>query len=287
LNFYKIAGLVISCEDCLDDESKRQLSFYEIEPTEQADIRFTFHFNCTGLVEPEGTLAAHIHGRRWYHLPNGGYAFVDQADQISPEILNLMIADKDFCHVEAWFCPTELMRIKNEDRRPYNLIGEVLKYAVLCRGGLLIHASSLAYQGKGILFSAPSGTGKSTHTGLWKKYAPETVIVNDDMPIVRMDNGTPLLCGAPWSGKNSIHTNLNVPLCAIVFLERGTTNTLTPMEPMEAVFRIYDAVRKPVISDLAAASLERIDELLQKVPVYTLSCDISEEAVRVAMKALE
>ncbi len=284
--FYKIAGLTLCSEDGIDEESKKTLAPYKVDPDEKVDIYFSFHFNCTGLDEPVGELVADINARRWYRLAEGGYAFVDQTDALSKEIINLVVMNDDFSRVEAWFCPGEILQRNAEEKRPYHLMGEILKYAVLQRKGLIIHASSLAYNGKGVLFSAPSGTGKSTHTALWQKHLPGTVIVNDDMPIIRMEEGVPLLCGAPWSGKNSINTNVCVPLSAIVFLKRGTSCSLVPMEPIDAVWRIYDAVRKPVVAELAKESLDRIEEILQKVPVYELTCDISEEAVKTAMKTI-
>ncbi|MBE7021943.1 MAG: hypothetical protein E7414_01830 [Ruminococcaceae bacterium] len=284
--FYRIAGLTIECEDCLDAESVYQLSFYKVEPVAEPDIRFTFHFGCTGLQAPEGTLLAEVNKRYWYRRSGGGYAFFEQADEISPEILNLMVASAGFRTVEAWFCPPELLHILGPDKRPYHLISEVLKYALLYVEGFIIHASSLAYQNQGVLFSAPSGTGKSTHTTLWKHFMPETVIVNDDMPIVRIMDGVPQLCGAPWSGKSSIHTNVCVPLRAIVFLERGEVCSLIPMDPMEAVWRMYDAVRQPVMPELAEACLGLIGELMKTVPVYLLRCDISKKAVETAMQVI-
>ncbi len=283
--FYNLAGLTVEIDDCLDPDAKKQLSLYEIAPVENPDIRFIFHTGCEHLTFPDGEKIVEIYGRHWFKMADGGYAFADQADEISPDVLNLMIASKDFKIVESWFSKPELLHLE-DDRRPYHLIGEVLKYALLPYDGLMIHASSVAYQNKGILFSAPSGTGKSTHTSLWKKYAPGSEIVNDDMPILRLDSGKVMLAGAPWSGKNSIHQNITVPLSAIVFLERGTTCSLTPMDTTEAIFRIYDAVRKPAMEDLAEKTLELLGEILSTVPVYLLRCDMSETAVKTSMQAL-
>ena len=283
--FYKMAGLIIKCEDCFDAESKKQLDFYKTEPVEEPDINFAFHFNCMGLKEPEGELITEINKRRWYRLKDGGFAFVDQADEISPEILNLMVADKGFRNVTGYFCPRELMRLE-EEKRPYHLMNEVLKYALLYNDGLMMHASSISFRNNGMLFSAPSGTGKSTHATLWCHFEPETVIVNDDMPLLRIVDGVTYLYGAPWSGKGVRHTNVSVPLRAFVFLERGETCSLTPMDPMEAVWRFYDAVRQPVMAELAEASLDLIGKMLETVPVYLLRCNISETAVRTSMQAI-
>ena len=101
-----------------------------------------------------------------------------------------------------------------------NITDIILRIAMIPRGCITVHSSSLAYNGRGLMFSAPSGTGKSTHTGLWQKYRPGTIIVNDDMPMINT-NGEIALCGTPFAGTTGINTNINVPLAAVVFLRRA------------------------------------------------------------------
>lgn len=283
-SFYTFGGLTVKTDALFHTEGLYHLSFYESPATDTPDITFTVHPECDHIPEPNGTLIAEVNKRRWYKTETG-YAFVDKIEEFTDKILNLMVADETFSHIELWLCPTTLLQVKR-DERPYHLTQEILRYAFLFREGTIIHASSLAYNGKGLLFSAPSGTGKSTHTELWTKYAPGTEIVNDDMPIVRLENGVPYLYGAPWSGKNSIHKNLRVPLKAIVFIERGTTCSLTPMDPMDAVWKLFEAVRKPVIPELAEKNLDIMGKIIEALPVYRLQCDISKTAVETSMKAL-
>ncbi|MBQ4518552.1 MAG: hypothetical protein II997_08215 [Clostridia bacterium] len=282
---YTLGGLTVKTDALFHTEGLYHLSFYEAPATDTPDITFSVHPECDSISEPTGTLIAEVNKRRWYKTENG-YAFVDKIEEFTDKILNLMIADETFSHIDLWLCPTALLHV-TRDERPYNLTQEILRYALLFREGTIIHASSLAYDGKGLLFSAPSGTGKSTHTNLWTKYAPGTEIVNDDMPIVRLENGVPYLYGAPWSGKNSIHKNLRVPLKAIVFIERGKTCSLTDMDSMDAVWKLFEAVRKPVIADLAEKNLDIMAKIIEALPVYRLQCDISQEAVETAMKAIE
>ncbi|MBR5235912.1 MAG: hypothetical protein IKW06_00840 [Clostridia bacterium] len=284
--FYKLGGITLQTEDYFDEKAKHELSFYETEPTENPDMRITMHFNCEDIVLPPCTLVAEVNKRHWCTTPDGGYLFYDKIIEYSDKIFNLMVTDDGFRNVEIWLCPKELLKI-TQDRRPYYIIQEILRYAILLYDGLIIHSSSLAYQNQGLLFSAPSGTGKSTHTGLWKKYAPGTEIVNDDMPIICIEDGTPYLYGAPWSGKSVIHKNVRVPLKAIIFLERGETCSLTKMDSIEAVWRMLAAVRKPAIPLLGEKNLELLSILLETLPAYLLKCDISEEAVKTAMQALE
>ncbi|MBE7036900.1 MAG: hypothetical protein E7403_06380 [Ruminococcaceae bacterium] len=284
-SFYTFGGLTVKTDAPFHADGLYHLSFYKAEPTENPDVIFTVHTNCENIPEPEGTFIAEVNKRYWYKTQNG-YAFFDKIEALTDKILNLMVADETFSHIELYLCPTELLQIKN-DERPYHLTQEILRYVFLFHEGTIIHASSLAYDGKGLLFSAPSGTGKSTHTNLWTKFVPGTEIVNDDMPIVRLENGIPYLYGAPWSGKNSIHKNIRVPLNAVVFIERNTTSSLSPMDSMEGVWKLIEAIRKPVVPALAEKNLDIIGKIIEALPVYRLQCDISPEAVKASMQALE
>ncbi|MBE7047983.1 MAG: hypothetical protein E7393_01225 [Ruminococcaceae bacterium] len=284
--FYKIGGLVIQTEDNFNDFAKYHLSNYQTESTEHPDICIQTHMNCENIPLPEGTPIAEINKRFWLKTKNNGYAFYDRVEEFSDKVLNALVADSEFRNIEVWHCPTFLLNIE-EDYRAYYIIQKILRFALLMHNGLIVHASSLAYQNQGLLFSAPSGTGKSTHTNLWLQHAPGTIIVNDDMPIIRIENQIPYLYGAPWSGKNSIHQNIRVPLSAFVFLERDVTCSLTPMDTMEAVWRLFDAIRKPAIPDLAEKSLDIVARLISTVPAYLLRCDMSKEAVETAMTALQ
>ena len=74
--------------------------------------------------------------------------------------------------------------------------------------GLLLHASAVVVDGRAYLFSAPCGTGKSTHVGLWRqRFGDEVTVINDDKPAIVFQGDTPYLCGTPWSGKTALNNN--------------------------------------------------------------------------------
>lgn len=283
-SFYKFGGLTVKTDAPFHKDGLFHLSFYETEETMQPDITFTVHTNCQNIPQPEGVMVAEVNKRRWYKTQKG-YAFIDKIEEFSDCILNLMVADATFSHIELFLCPSAFLDIK-VDQRPYHLTQEILRYALLFHDGTIIHASSLAYDNKGLMFSAPSGTGKSTHTELWTKHVPGTVIVNDDMPIVRIENNVPYLYGAPWSGKNSIHKNLRVPLKGLVFIQRDVTCSLSPVEPLDAVWELFEAIRKPVVPELAEKNIDIIARIVELLPAYRLRCNISEEAVKTSMQAI-
>ena len=167
-----------------------------------------------------------------------------------------------------------------------NITDIILRIAMIPRGCITIHSSSLAYNGRGLMFSAPSGTGKSTHTGLWQKYRPGTVIVNDDMPMINT-NGEITLCGTPFAGTTGINTNINVPLAAVVFLRRAAENSITPLSAAQALAYLSGEISKFPVKEIAEMQFDLINKIISHIPVYLLQCDISENAVDVSSEILK
>ncbi len=154
-------------------------------------------------------------------------------------------------------------------------------------GGVL-HSSSLAWKGQGIAFSAPSGTGKSTHVGLWKKYFGDDVqVINDDKPAIIFEGEQAMLCGTPWSGKTDQNVNRMVPLRAIVFVERGETNSIRRLDTVESMLNLTNQIARPYYdAQLGVKILEFTEKLLQRVPVYMLRCNISNQAVETVFREI-
>lgn len=158
---------------------------------------------------------------------------------------------------------------------------------------LLIHGASISYEGSAYLFTAPSGTGKSTHIRLWKKYLGDKVkIVNGDKPFISIDYGNdpkqpqPMIYGTPWAGKEGWHRNCAEPLAGICFVERGTTNSIQKLNAEDCIHRLFCQIYIPEDETAVARTLELADLLLKHVPVYLLTCDMSEDAVRCSFEAL-
>ena len=91
----------------------------------------------------------------------------------------------------------------------------------------LLHAAVIEVDGLAYAFAAPSGTGKTTHIALWKKFFGDRAnIINGDKPIIRFENGTPYIYGTPWCGKEGYNINTKAPLAALCFIERSPENTI-------------------------------------------------------------
>jgi|LSQX01.2.fsa_nt_gb hypothetical protein len=269
---YTIANLNISVQGNNHDFYKKRMSEYintEWDDTEQ-DIGFHYE-DCDDIKLPKGKLIANINQRFWMKTDSGGYACYDYLPEYKP-VLSLMETDEEWKNISLKLCDISSFLKIPIDLRSFNILGETFRFAVLKHKGIVLHASSISYNDQGIIFSAPSGTGKSTHTGLWKKYYNnETIIINDDSPAIRFLNGKPYVFGTPWSGKTQINQNISVPLKAIVFLERSPENSIRELSATEAIWRIISETRKPALKSMMDLTLEMTDLLLKTVPVYLLS----------------
>lgn len=158
---------------------------------------------------------------------------------------------------------------------------------LLSRGVLLLHGSAVAVDGKGYLFTAKTGTGKSTHTRLWRQvFGSRAVMINDDKPFVRVTPTGITLWGAPWSGKHGLDTNVSVPLAGICILERGVENTIVPADPQQAVRFLMGQCLYP----RDTAEQFRLHVLLQALAdgtaLWRMQCTISPEAAKIAHRAM-
>ena len=152
---------------------------------------------------------------------------------------------------------------------------------------LLFHGSSVAVDGEGFLFTAACGTGKSTHTRLYREvFGERAVMVNDDKPFLKLTDSGVILCGAPWSGKHGLDTNIQVPLKGICILERGTENTIRPITAEEAAPMLLHQACAP----LDEALLPRFHSLVQRlgasVPLWNMHCTKDPQAAIVSHTAM-
>lgn len=150
----------------------------------------------------------------------------------------------------------------------------------------VMHGAAITYQQDAYVFTAPSGTGKSTHIKLWYKYLKSDVgIVNGDKPVVTVDGGV-TVCGTPWAGKEGWQSNRTAPVRAICILKQAKTNTITKVKAEAHLTMLLNQVYLPKDGEALASTLRMLNTLFQKVPVYILECDISEDAVKTAFTAL-
>ena len=154
-------------------------------------------------------------------------------------------------------------------------------------GGFMLHSSAVEVDGKAYLFSAPSGTGKSTHTSLWLElFGDRARIINDDKPAIRFIDGRAYAYGTPWSGKSDLNVNVSVPIQGICVLERSENNFIEPLDQGTAVFSILNQTIRPRNGEYMNNLLTLLDKVIGSVPVWRMGCNISLEAAELAHKTM-
>ncbi len=150
----------------------------------------------------------------------------------------------------------------------------------------LMHGAVVGVAGEAVLFTAPSGVGKTTHVRLWLKEIPGAFIVNGDKPLLRFLEDRCEACGTPWAGKEGMQTNVSLPLRAICFVERGSVNKITPVSFKDSYPLLFQQVYRPEAGEAMLRTMELVKRLGETVPLYRLSCNLAPEAAHVAFRGL-
>lgn len=168
----------------------------------------------------------------------------------------------------------------------YMYLGSEFYEALPSFGGFLLHSSAVVYNNEGFVFSAPSGTGKSTHTQLWLKRFEGSYIINDDKPAIKMTDDGFYVYGTPFSGKTDLNVNVGVPLKGICILERGEENEIALVSPDEALYGILNQTIRPYDEENMDKLLNIIDKLIKNVPIYRLKCNMDISAAETAYNTM-
>ncbi len=152
---------------------------------------------------------------------------------------------------------------------------------------ILFHGSVIAVDGVGYLFTAKSGTGKSTHTRLWREqFGDRAIMINDDKPLLKLEDTGVRVFGTPWDGKHRLSTNIAVPLKAIAILERSAENHIERIAKKEAYSMLLQQTYRPKDGEKMLTVLELLDKLASKMELYRLSCNMEKEAAIVAYEGM-
>lgn len=153
--------------------------------------------------------------------------------------------------------------------------------------GFLLHSAVVALDGEAYVFTAPGGTGKSTHANYWlREFAGKAYILNGDKPIIRKIDGKFYACGTPWRGKERLGVAENVPLKAVCLLERGTENSIVKATSDEMIDTLFNQVLLPDDAEQIVKQLDLLNQLVREVPIYRLRCNMSQEAAVVAYNGM-
>ena len=211
-----------------------------------------------------------------YRLPDGSYQML-----ISPpggQYCGLLQANADFSQGTIATCgPDSLCSFAVN-----NALMLMYAFASATKGTLLIHASVIKQAGHGYLFLGHSGTGKSTHSSLWLKHIEGSELLNDDNPVIVVDEEGATVYGSPWSGKTPCYKNDSARIGAFVRIKQEPENHIMREKPLQSFSTLQPSMStmkwdKRVYNGVC----DSVSRLVAKVPLYTLGCRPDQEAAEV------
>ena len=151
---------------------------------------------------------------------------------------------------------------------------------------VLFHGSAVSVDKSAYIFTAASGTGKSTHAGLWRRMLGDrAVMVNDDKPLIKITESGSVVFGTPWDGKHRLSSNIAVPVKAIAVLERAESNSIAEITKREAMPMLLQQTYRPAGIAALARTLELIDRLDMRF--YRLRCNMDVSAAEMSYNKMK
>lgn len=293
MNLYEICNLIINVEGDYEPVIDK-LSDFNINSSDHVDLDLYFQSQ-PYLLAPDGVV---ISSEKivWMRKRNAeeGYYVYTYINNGSGKKIILVIADIDYLFKKIKMTyrnnqePTENYTVTTQ----YNLnmvMGILFRHSLIHLNGMVMHASVLDWSGKGILFTAPSGTGKSTQVKLWQTYFKKGVrVLNDDTPAIKFIYDTPYVYGTPWCGSSGIHCNGFAPIAAIIIVEQAPYNSVAHLAVSEAMFRVMPRVFFPYFDqNMMNEVMNLFEKLIKTVPVYLLKCKPEREAVELVYECVK
>ena len=276
--YYQICGLTVEI----------------ISPLRPADTQTTFR-----IAPAPADLIVTLEPRQALSLPDAQFLGHSRDRTIWRQEQRIIRHNQDFFRPQAhmttsyalddWQHVTALVRQEDwpwaTDSR-YLWTGLALNQLLIHADCLLFHASYICWNGQGILFTAPSQTGKSTQANLWHQYRGAEVI-NGDKAAVRL-GAIPMVHSIPFSGTSGICSNRSCPLEAVVVLSQAHENTVRHMKPTEIIQALIPNIFvEQAVGEEWSLALRLVLDLAASIPVWHLACTPDERAVRALQNALE
>ena len=272
--FYRVGGhafCIVFLDDCNDESLLPSFSRFKIEETAEP-LLFTltvddsFRFSQRGQEIGQFDYGGCNHGV--YCTDNSEYQY--EISDVQGVLCSYMQASTDFKESKVAILG------ENWSQRNYGLNSALMMtyaFASADQYTMLMHASVIRHQGKGYLMTAPSGTGKSTHTRLWYDNIPGCDLMNDDNPVVRIVDGQAIVYGSPWSGKTRCYRNIQAPVGGIVRIQQRPENSIRTLSPLEAFSNLLPAISNMKWDKRVYKGIcDGIAELVRLCGMYELGC---------------
>lgn len=152
----------------------------------------------------------------------------------------------------------------------------------------LFHGSCLAVDGEAFIFTAKSGTGKSTHARLWReRFGDRCVMINDDKPLIEVTDSGVTVWGTPWNGKHRLGTNTSAPLSAICILERAEENSIRRQSLLAVFPTVFSQTYRFADPDKMRKTLVLLETAMNRVGLYRLGCNMDPSAADVSYNGMK
>lgn len=279
-NYYQIAGHSLAIHYCDEGNDERLIPSFRPFRLSEKPASLLFELTVDDhLGWPEGGEDIGIfdcggcnHGV--VRLADGGYLYT--VCDVQDTLCSKMRTSADFSKCEVSLFGSTF------SQRNYGLNNALMMAFAFASAQLqtmLMHASVIRCDGKGYLMTAPSGTGKSTHTRLWYDYIPGCDLMNDDNPVVRVVDGQAIVYGSPWSGKTRCYRNISAPIGGIVRIQQRPENTIRRLSTMESFCNLLPAMSNMKWDERVYKGVcDGIGEVIRLVPIYELGCLPNAEA---------
>lgn len=180
-----------------------------------------------------------------------------------------------------------VMSRPSESEREYICCSAAFCRNILQHGRFYLHASAVVYEGEAYLFSAPSGTGKSTHTAFWRELFPGSYILNDDKPVIWPEQEQITVWGTPFAGKTNLQVNRGVPLKGICFLKQGSENQIHQVTEEQALALMLNNTWRPRSNEGMNRLLDMMEQVVSQINVYEMSCTREPEAAQLSCRVMK
>ncbi len=281
---YKIADLIIELSGPIDNTVSEKCAPYKCNDEQITDVEICINLTDNRFKVPDETETYGSGEEYWYSTDEHLYEYL-----IPDNDLNFLV--KIDYHTSGKKVDVYLFDVKKHydcDDTYYlsNTMSFLFHHVAVLNNRLVLHSSSVAADGFGVAFSADSGVGKSTHTGLWMKHIAGCRYINDDTPVIYNKNGTVYIYGTPFAGSTGINNNIAVPLKAIVFIKRGDNNIINKLDTPTALTHIMTQLVQPSSLDCYDMMFSTLGDILSSVPVYELTCNMEYDAVKTSYEGI-
>lgn len=273
MEIYNISGIILEFTPLFPDYFESRLAHF-ICYDEEPNRIFKTHIGDIEPLPDETPYFSHLSKVMFRHKDM--LTLYIYSDASRSKLMQKITYDQDFRSVDILLSPDYQEKLPEIE---YLTTGLFFFEMAIREGKYPIHGSAISYQNEAIIFSAPSGVGKSTHAGLWMQYLNDVLMINDDKPLLFFKDNQLFASGTPWSGKTDLTRNILVPVKAIVFLSQSTIPHIIPITQQQKVVSLLKngfRSREETTQNVIFSFINKIIE--SKIDIFNFETDISKQA---------